>query len=149
MAKIQVILTEDVAGQGRKGQIVSVSDGYAHNFLIKNKKGILATEEELKKMENRKKKEAQRLEEDRLKAVEIKKTLESSKVVISVKTGENGKLFGAITNKEVAAGIQETFHLEIDKKKIECNIKSLGEHIAVVRLHTEVKADLKVVAVAK
>lgn len=56
MAKVQVILTEDVAGQGRKGQIISVSDGYAHNFLIKNKKGILATEEELRKMENRKKK---------------------------------------------------------------------------------------------
>lgn len=149
MAKIQVILTEDVAGQGRKGQIVTVSDGYAHNFLIKNKKGILATEEELKRIENRKKKEMQRLEEDRLKAVEVRKILESSKVEITVKTGENGKLFGAITNKEVASGIQETFDLNIDKKKIECNIKTLGEHIAVVRLHTEVKANLKVVAVAK
>lgn len=149
MAKIQVILTEDVAGQGRKGQIVTVSDGYAHNFLIKNKKGILATEEELKRIENRKKKEMQRLEEDRLKAVEVRKILESSKVEITVKTGENGKLFGAITNKEVASGIQETFDLNIDKKKIECNIKTLGEHIAVVRLHTEVKANLKIVAVAK
>lgn len=56
MAKLQVILTQDVAGQGRKGDIVSVSDGYAHNFLIKNNKGILATPEELKKIENRKKK---------------------------------------------------------------------------------------------
>lgn len=149
MAKVQVILTEDVAGQGRKGEIVSVSDGYAHNFLIKNKKGILATEEELKKMENRKKKEAQRLEEDRLKAVEMRKALESAKVVLSVKTGDNGKLFGAVTNKEVSAGIQETFNLEIDKKKIECNIKSLGEHIAIVKLHTEVKAEVKVVVVAK
>ncbi|MCI7680856.1 MAG: 50S ribosomal protein L9 [Fusobacterium necrophorum] len=149
MAKVQVILTEDVAGQGRKGQIISVSDGYAHNFLIKNKKGILATEEELRKMENRKKKEAQRAEEDRLKAVEVKKALESSKVVIAVKTGENGKLFGAITNKEVSTGIKETFHLDIDRKKIECNIKALGEHIALVRLHTEVKAEVRVVAVAK
>lgn len=149
MAKVQVILTEDVAGQGRKGQIVSVSDGYAHNFLIKNKKGILATEEELKKMENRKKKEAQRAEEDRLKAMEVKKALESAKVVIAVKTGENGKLFGAITNKEVSIGIKETFNLDIDRKKIECNIKALGEHIATIRLHTEVKAEVKVVAVAK
>ncbi|EJU15262.1 50S ribosomal protein L9 [Fusobacterium necrophorum] len=149
MAKVQVILTEDVAGQGRKGQIISVLDGYAHNFLIKNKKGILATEEELRKMENRKKKEAQRAEEDRLKAVEVKKALESAKVVIAVKTGENGKLFGAITNKEVSTGIKETFHLDIDRKKIECNIKVLGEHIALVRLHTEVKAEVRVVAVAK
>lgn len=149
MAKVQVILTEDVAGQGRKGQIISVLDGYAHNFLIKNKKGILATEEELRKMENRKKKEAQRAEEDRLKAVEVKKALESAKVVIAVKTGENGKLFGAITNKEVSTGIKETFHLDIDRKKIECNIKALGEHTALVRLHTEVKAEVRVVAVAK
>ena len=149
MAKVQVILTEDVAGQGRKGQIVTVSDGYAHNFLIKNKKGILATEEELKKMESRKKKEAQRAEDDRLKAVEVKKALESAKVVLGVKTGENGKLFGAITNKEVSIGIKETFNLDIDRKKIECNTKALGEHIAVVRLHTEVKAEVKVVAVAK
>src|SRR3712207_9061922 len=119
MAKVQVILTEDVAGQGRKGQIVSVSDGYAHNFLIKNKKGILATEEELKKMENRKKKEAQRAEEDRLKAMEVKKALESAKVVIAVKTGENGKLFGAITNKEVSIGIKETFNLDIDRRSEE------------------------------
>lgn len=149
MAKVQVILTEDVAGQGRKGQIVTVSDGYAHNFLIKNKKGMLATEEELKKIENRKKKERQRLEEDRLKAVEMKKFLESAKVIVTVKTGENGKLFGAITNKEVAVGIQERFNVNIDKKKIECNIKSLGEHIAVIKLHTEVKANLKVIAIAK
>lgn len=149
MAKVQVILTEDVAGQGRKGQIVTVSDGYAHNFLIKNKKGILATEEELKKMESRKKKEAQRAEDDRLKAVEVKKALESAKVVLGVKTGENGKLFGAITNKEVSIGIKETFNLDIDRKKIECNIKALGEHIAVVRLYTEVKAEVKVVVVAK
>ena len=149
MAKVQVILTEDVAGQGRKGQIVTVSDGYAHNFLIKNKKGILATEEELKKMESRKKKEAQRAEDDRLKAVEVKKALESAKVVLGVKTGENGKLFGAITNNQGSIGIKETFNLDIDRKKIECNIKALGEHIAVVRLHTEVKAEVKVVAVAK
>lgn len=149
MAKVQVILTEDVAGQGRKGEIVSVSDGYAHNFLIKGKKGILATPEELKKMESRKKKEAQKLEEERLKSVDVKKALESAKVVIGVKTGENGKLFGAITNKEVSTAIQETFHLDIDKKKIEANIKALGEHIVIVRLHPEVKAEVKVVAVAK
>ena len=57
MAKIQVILTQDVAGQGRKGDLITVSDGYAHNFIIKNKKGIIATPEELKKIENQKKRE--------------------------------------------------------------------------------------------
>lgn len=149
MAKIQVILTQDVAGQGRKGDIVSVSDGYANNFLIKNNKGILATPEELKKIEARKKKEEKKQAEEKEKSKEVKKLLESKKIEISVKTGENGKLFGAITNKEVAAGIEATFGLKIDRKKIECNIKSLGEHIATIKLHSDVKAEVKVVAKAQ
>ena len=66
--KIQVILLEDVAGQGRKGEIVTVSDGYARNFLFNNKKGVLATPEELQKIENRKKKEAKKQEEERNKS---------------------------------------------------------------------------------
>lgn len=149
MAKLQVILTQDVAGQGRKGDIVSVSDGYAHNFLIKNNKGILATPGELKKIENRKKKEEKRQQEEKVKSEELKKVIEAKKVEIAVKTGENGKLFGAITNKEVAAALEQTFGLKIDRKKIECNIKSLGEHVAVVKLHTDVKAEVKIVAKAQ
>lgn len=149
MAKVQVILTQDVAGQGRKGDIVSVSDGYAHNFLIKNNKGIMATPEELKKIENRKKKEEKRQQEEKIKSEELKKVLEAKKVEISVKTGENGKLFGAITNKEVSAAIEQTFGVTIDRKKIECNIKSLGEHVAIVKLHTDVKAEVKIVAKAQ
>ena len=142
MAKIQVILTQDVAGQGRKGDLITVSDGYAHNFLIKNKKGMIATEEELKKIENRKKREEKKLQEDKEKSIELKKQLESKKI-------ENGKLFGAITNKEVSAAIEQIFGVAIDRKKIECNIKSLGEHIAVIKLHTDVKAEVKVVAKAQ
>lgn len=149
MAKIQVILTQDVAGQGRKGDIVSVSDGYANNFLIKNNKGILATSEELKKIEARKKKEEKKQAQEKEKSKEIKKLLESKSIEVTVKTGENGKLFGAITNKEVAAAIETTFGLKIDRKKIECNIKSLGEHIATIKLHSDVKAEVKVVAKAQ
>ncbi len=149
MAKIQVILLEDVAGQGRKGQIVTVSDGYAHNFLIKNKKGVLATEEELKKIENKRKKEEKKHEEDRQKSIEIKKILESKVLTVNAKCGENGKLFGAITNKEIAAIIKEEFGLDIDKKKIEANIKGLGQDEATVKLFTDVKATLKVNVLAK
>jgi|GEM_PF-179874 len=107
MAKIQVILLEDVAGQGRKGEIVTVSDGYARNFLFNNKKGVLATPEELQKIENRKKKEAKKHEEERNKSLELKKLLESKVLNIPVKAGENGKLFGAITSKEIATQIKE------------------------------------------
>ena len=149
MAKIQVILLEDVAGQGRKGEIVTVSDGYAHNFLLKGKKGVLATPEELQKIENRKKKEAKKFEEDKNKALELKKLLESKVIKISVKAGENGKLFGAITSKEVAAHIKEDLGLEIDKKKIEANIKALGPDEVHVKLFTDVKAVVKVNVVAQ
>ena len=149
MAKIQVILLEDVAGQGRKGEIVTVSDGYAHNFLLKNKKGVLATAEELQKIENRKKKEAKKFEEDKNKALELKKLLESKVIKISVKAGENGKLFGAITSKEVAAHIKEDLGLEIDKKKIEANIKALGPDEVHVKLFPDVKAVVKVNVVAQ
>lgn len=149
MAKIQVILLEDVAGQGRKGQIVTVSDGYAHNFLIKNKKGVLATEEELKKIENKKKKEEKKYEEDKQKSLELKKLLESKTLTMTAKCGENGKLFGAVTNKEIAALIKDEFGLDIDKKKIEANIKGLGANEAVIKLFTDIKAVLKVNVLAK
>lgn len=149
MAKIQVILLEDVAGQGRKGEIVSVSDGYAHNFLIKNKKGVLATEEELKKIENKKKKEEKKYEEDKQKSLELKKLLESKTLTMTAKCGENGKLFGAVTNKEIAALIKDEFGLDIDKKKIEANIKGLGANEAVIKLFTDIKAVLKVNVLAK
>ncbi|MDR1834975.1 MAG: 50S ribosomal protein L9 [Fusobacteriaceae bacterium] len=144
MAKIKVILLEDVAGQGRRGDIVLVSDGYAHNFLIKNKKGILATPDELQKIENQKKKEEKRNVAEKEKAEELKILLESKPVSLKVKTGENGKLFGSVTGKEIAQAIEETFGVAVDKKKIADNsIKSLGEHTAAVKLFTDVKAEIK------
>lgn len=149
MAKIQVILTQDVAGQGRKGDVISVSDGYAHNFIVKNNKGIIATPEELKKIEMKKKKDKKREAEEKVKAEGVKKLLESRTIEIGVKTGENGKLFGAITNKEVSAAIKNSFNEKIDRKKIECNIKSLGEHEAIVKLHSDVKAVVKIIAKAE
>ena len=145
MAKIQVILTQDVAGQGRKGDLISVSDGYAKNFILKNNKGIIATAEELKRIENQKKKDEKRSEEEKQKAIALKERLEKEKLVIEVKVGENGKLFGAITNKEVSAELEKKFNVKIDRKKIDCSIKALGEHKAVLKLHPEVKAEMTVV----
>ncbi|MBC2856637.1 MAG: 50S ribosomal protein L9 [Cetobacterium sp.] len=145
MSKIQVILTADVAGQGRKGEIINVSEGYATNFLLKNKKAVVATPDELKKIENKKKRDEKKAEEEKLKALDLKKMLEEKKILISAKIGDNGKLFGAITNKEVSAEIEKVFGVAIDRKKIECSIKSLGEHKAIVKLHTDVKAEVSIV----
>ena len=145
MAKIQVILTQDVAGQGRKGDMITVSDGYAKNFILNKNKGIIATPEALQKIENDKKKEAKRNEDEKNKAIILKNQLEKEKLVLTVKVGDNGKLFGAITNKEIAAEMEKSFGLKIDKKKIECSIKSLGEHKVTIKLHPEVKAVITVI----
>ena len=145
MAKIQVILTQDVAGQGRKGDLITVSDGYAKNFILNKNKGIIATAEALQKIENDKKKEAKRNEDEKNKAIILKNQLEKEKLVLTVKVGDNGQLFGAITNKEIAAEMEKSFGLKIDKKKIECSIKSLGEHKVTVKLHQDVKAEITVI----
>ena len=76
---------------------------------------------------------------------DLKERLEKEKLVIEVKVGENGKLFGAITNKEVSAELEKKFNVKIDRKKIDCSIKALGEHKAVLKLHPEVKAEMTVV----
>ncbi len=148
MAKIKVILTETVVGQGKKGEVISVSEGYAKNFLLKNKKAVLATEEELKKLENKKKKAEKEAEEEKAKAEEVKKVLESKVVKMTVKAGANGKIFGSVTSKEIAAAIEKEFNIEIDKKKIDANIKTLGEHTAVLKLHKDVKAEVKIITEA-
>ena len=90
----------------------------------------------------------QRNEAEKDKAVILKNQLEKEKLVLTVKVGDNGKLFGAITNKEIANELKDKFGLKIDKKKIDCNIKALGEHKVTVKLHQDVKAEIKVVAKA-
>jgi len=149
MAKIQVILTDNVQGQGKKGEIVTVSEGYASNFLLKQNKGIIATPEELKKLENKKAKKEKEEELKKEKALEEKKLLESKAITLSVKVGNNGKIFGAITAKEIVSEIENVFSLKVDKKKVNANFKTTGENIAEVKLHSEVKADVKVIIIGQ
>jgi large subunit ribosomal protein L9 len=145
MAKVQVILTETVAGQGKKGEIVTVSDGYATNFLVKQNKGIIATPEEIKKLEAKKVKKEKEEEMKKESAIEDKNKIESKPITISVKIGDNGKVFGAVTAKEVVAEIENVFGIKVDKKKVSANFKTVGEHTAEVKLHTDVKAEVKVI----
>ena len=125
MAKIQVILLEDVAGQGRKGEIVTVSDGYAHNFLLKGKKGVLATPEELQKIENRKKKEAKKHEEERNKSLELKKLLESKVLNISHNIFWENNILEVIKYIFVWYGIKNLYVL-IEKIGVKSNILKHG-----------------------
>ncbi len=142
---MKVILLEDVKGVGKKDQIINANDGYAKNFLLPKKLAVLADKNNLTKMDNIKKIEDAKKQEEYEKAVEVGKKIEEKTLVISAKLGTNGKLFGTVTNKELAEAIKEQIGVEVDKKKISLSspIKTLGEKEAVVKLHPKVSVTLK------
>lgn len=141
---MKVILLEDVKAQGKKGDIVEVSEGYARNVLIKKKLGKEATPQNLNdhklKEQHKQKVEAEILKE----AQELAKQMKTWEVETAVKAGEGGRVFGSVSSKEIATAIENQFHVKIDKKKILLDepIKSVGTHIIKIRLHSEVTAEL-------
>ena len=144
---MKVILLEDVKSLGKKGQMVDVSDGYARNFIISKKKGIEATAKNMNDLKLQKAHEdkmaAQRLEEAKLFAAEIAK----AEVVLELKVGEGGKLFGAVSSKEIAQAAKEQLNMDLDKKKLVLPnpIKTVGTTRVAVKLHPQVTAELKVI----
>ena len=147
--KIKVILTETIKGIGKKDEIIEVKDGYANNFLLNKNKAVLATPENINKLQKKNEKIEKNHARDVKEANELKNILAKKEVVLKVKAGENGKLFGAITSKEIASHIKDELGLDIDKKKIEANIKALGPDEVVIKLFTDVKAVVKINVVAK
>lgn len=143
---MKVILLEDVKNVGKKGQVVEVSDSYARNVLIKKNQGLEATGKNMNDLKlqkaNDEKVAAQNLADARVLAEQIEK----SSIVLKVKVGEGGKLFGSISTKEIAEAVKEQLDLEVDKKKIQITnpIKSTGEMDVPIKLHTKVTARLKV-----
>lgn len=148
---MKVILLEDVKNVGEKGQIINAKDGYARNFLFPKNLAIEATEVNLKNLEHAKKKK----EEKEKKILEEAKTLEEKlmqkTIVIKTKSGENRKLFGSITTKEISDLLEKEHDILIDKKKFDLEepIKSLGEYYVKIKLHPMVNAKLKVVVTEK
>ena len=144
---MKVILLEDVKSLGKKGQMVDVSDGYARNFIISKKKGIEATAKNMNDLKLQKAHEdkmaAQRLEEAKLFAAEIAK----AEVVLELNVGEGGKLFGAVSSKEIAQAAKEQLNMDLDKKKLVLPnpIKTVGTTSVAVKLHPQVTAELKVI----
>ena len=142
---MQVVLEQDVKGTGKKGEIVNVSDGYARNFLLPRKLASPADKAALNAMNIQKSAAQHRRFTAGNKAREDAKAIEKLTVTIPVKMGENGKMFGAVTGKEVAAALKEQHGMEIDKKKIAMDqIRSTGEYVARISLFEDVKANLKV-----
>lgn len=142
---MKVIFLKDVKGQGKKGEIKEVSEGYAQNFLIPRGLVRLATDGNVKTLENQTAAEVKRKEREKEEAAELGKKLEEMTVTLKAKAGEGGRLFGAITSKQVAEALEKS-GFKIDKRKIEMHdpIRSLGVTQIPVKLHPEVKSTIKV-----
>lgn len=143
---MKVILLEDVKAQGKKGEIIEVSDGYARNVLIAKKLGVEATPKALNDLKLQKQHEAKVAQQQYEAAVELGKTLETKKVVVKAKCGKDGRMFGTVSTKEIAAAAKEQIQLELDKKKMQLSdpIKTLGTYEVPVKLHQKVTAKLTV-----
>ena len=144
---MKVILLENVKSLGKKGEIVTVNDGYARNFILPNKLGVEATGKNLNDLKLQKNNEKKVAQENLDAAKELAAQLAAGKVELAIKVGEGGRTFGSVSSKEIAAAVKEQMKLDIDKKKIQLKeaIKSLGTHVVTVKLHPEVSAELKVV----
>ena len=143
---MKVILLEDVKKLGKKDEIIEVSSGYARNFLIPNKKAIVADNVNLNKLEGKKSKESHIKELSLEHAKEIKKIIEKETLVIKAKKGKDDRLFGTITNSEISKELKKKYNIDIERKKIivENPIKIVGEYIITIKLEQGVIADLKV-----
>ena len=141
-----VLLKQDVKGSGKAGDIVKVSDGYARNMLLPKGLAVEATDANIRAAEKQKERIAQKAAEDRAAAEELSEALKEKSITIKAKAGEGGRLFGAITSKDIAEAASAQLNLEIDKKKIELDspIKSVGTYTAILRLYSEIKGELKI-----
>ena len=143
---MKVILTQDVRGQGKKGQLIDAAEGYARNFLLPRKLAVLATADAINTMNLKEK--ARKAEEARLKA-EAQETagkLENCPVKISAKAGNGGKLFGAVTSKEISEGLKAQYGLDIPKQKLVLDdpIKAFGTYQVKARLGYEISGTVNV-----
>ncbi|APC50113.1 50S ribosomal protein L9 [Virgibacillus halodenitrificans] len=143
---MKVILLKDVKGKGKKGEVKNVSDGYARNYLLKNNLAEEATAGNLKALEAQQRKTEQLEQEEKEEAMDLKDTLADLTVELKAKSGDNGRLFGSITSKQIAEALQKEHGHKVDKRKIELDepIRALGYTTVPVKLHPEVSGSIKV-----
>ncbi|MBZ6527992.1 50S ribosomal protein L9 [Aerococcaceae bacterium DSM 111021] len=145
---MKVILLKDVKKQGKKGEVVEVSDGYGRNYLIKNNLAKMADGAALNQLQSKKEAEARVAKEELTESKLVKEAIEKEDTVvtISAKTGEDGRLFGTIPSKQIAEELEKQYGIKVDRRKIQLseNLSSLGSYNVTVKLHTKVSADIKV-----
>ena len=143
---MKVILQQDVKGQGKKGQMVNVSDGYARNFLLPRGLAVEANNANVNTMNTQNAAKEHHKEMALKAAQDLAAQIEGKTVTLTAKMGENGKLFGSITVKEIAEAIEKSLGVAVDKKKIDLKsaIKGAGVYAVTVKLHTAVSAQVNV-----
>ena len=144
---MKVVLLMDVKGHGKKGDIVEASDGYARNFLLPRKMAEVATADVLNNIKGKNEAAEYHKQQEIAAANEMAKSLEGAKVVLEGKAGDNGKLFGKITNQNVADAIKYQLHHVIDKRKIVLpdGIKTIGETTVEIKVYPDITAKITVV----
>jgi large subunit ribosomal protein L9 len=143
---MKVILNEDVKGSGKKGDVIEVSDGYARNFLFKKNLATEATSVNVNSIKIKKEAEAFHLAETKKAAKQLAEDIKKLTINLKVKCGENGKVFGSVTSKEISAKLSDMGY-EIDKKKIVLkeSIKLAGNYVLDVKLYPEITSKITVI----
>ena len=143
---MKVILLQDVKAQGKKGQMIEVSDGYARNFMLPKKLAIEATPDAVNTMRMNDKATQERIAREKAEALATSKKLRELTIVVTAKGGGNGRLFGAVTTQEIAAALEKQAGIKLDKRKIVLGetIKNVGTYTATCKLGYEITAPLSV-----
>ena len=146
---MKVILLSDVKGVGRKDEIINANDGYARNFLLPKGLAVEANNSNLSKLKAKQDSKAYKKEEDKKEALKIKEQIE--KITLKIEAGENGKIFGGVTSKEISDKLKAQNNIEVDKKKIELKetIKTVGNFTVTLKLFEGVVAKLKLEIIGK
>ena len=148
---MKVILLQDVKKVGKKGDVIEASDGYARNFLFPKNLAVEANAENMSKLKAKKDSNAYKKSQEKEEAKKIAENLSKILLKIPVKAGENGKIFGGVSAKEVSDLLKEEYKIEVDKKKIELKetIKTLGVRTLTIKLYEGVIGNLKIDVISK
>ena len=147
---MKVILLDNIKGVGKKDEVINASDGYARNFLFPKKLAIEASKDNLVKLKARQDSNKHKKDLEKAKAIEIADKLKDIVLKIQVKAGDNGKIFGGVTSKEISENLKSQYNIDIDKKKIVLKetIKVLGTVNVEIKLYEGVSGSLKVSTIA-
>ena len=148
---MKVILLDNIKGVGKKDEIINASDGYARNYLLPKKLAVEANAENMSKLNNKKESAIYKKDQEKQNAEELAKKLKGIMLKIKVKAGENGKIFGGVTSKEISENLKNQYNFAVDKKKIELKdtIKTLGSFNVSIKLFEGITADLRVEVISE